>query len=313
MKRSSGVERPAAGAGGGISAPPLRGAVDVLILSLSLAKAQREVTSSFSMNAPSDVYGRLDYLPVQGYHENLDDSCKKVKTTTPMTIELFMDWKLMEEYEEADKGTLGAKRTKNDSMSEPELFKADASGLDSDAEVYKVYERHEEPEDKDKQGSTPADMVLQFLLSPPIEKKMKINFEMTSGYWVTTTGSSRGTASSSHPTGNTKKSTQKSYVRKEICKRGSARKSVVSPMPTVVPTVPYADLKDLPNVTAADTENSDDDPDYSASVFDVEDENDEEQWFENIDFMDDLYTESESEGDDYDRDPDYIASSSQSD
>ncbi|KAL5222792.1 hypothetical protein ABZP36_027505 [Zizania latifolia] len=79
--------------------------------------------------------------------DEIEDQRKKVKTTTPMTTELFMEWKRKKiEEREAGLAALRADRAKNDRMSGRELFMADSSVFVDDAEAYEVYERHEESE-----------------------------------------------------------------------------------------------------------------------------------------------------------------------
>ncbi|XP_062225290.1 zinc finger CCCH domain-containing protein 11-like isoform X2 [Phragmites australis] len=82
--------------------------------------------------------------------DEIEDQRKKVKTTTPITTELFMEWKRKKaEEREAGQAALRAERAKNDRMSGRELFMADASVFVDDAEAYEVYERHES-EDKEE-------------------------------------------------------------------------------------------------------------------------------------------------------------------
>ncbi|CAL4962906.1 unnamed protein product [Urochloa decumbens] len=74
--------------------------------------------------------------------DEIEDQRRKTKTTTPMTTELFMEWKRREaEEREAGQAALKAERAKNDRMSGRELFMADASVFVDDAEAYEVYER----------------------------------------------------------------------------------------------------------------------------------------------------------------------------
>lgn len=79
--------------------------------------------------------------------DEIEDQRKKVKTTTPMTTDLFMEWKRKKaEEREAGLAALRAERAKNDRMSGRELFMADSSVFVDDAEAYDVYERQEESE-----------------------------------------------------------------------------------------------------------------------------------------------------------------------
>lgn len=73
----------------------------------------------------------------------------KVKTTTPMTTDLFMKWK-RKKVEERDAGLAAqrAERAKNDRMSGRQLFLSDASVFVDDAEAYEKYNREEEPDNK---------------------------------------------------------------------------------------------------------------------------------------------------------------------
>ncbi|KHG25403.1 hypothetical protein F383_00248 [Gossypium arboreum] len=76
----------------------------------------------------------------------------KLKTSTPMTPELFMEWK-KKKIAERDEGLAAqrAERAKNDRMSGRELFLSDASLFVDDAEAYEKYQREEEfdaPENK---------------------------------------------------------------------------------------------------------------------------------------------------------------------
>ncbi|XP_058109992.1 zinc finger CCCH domain-containing protein 11-like [Magnolia sinica] len=89
--------------------------------------------------------------------EEIENQRAKVATSTPITPELFMQWrnKKMEERE-AGLAVLRAERAKNDRMSGRELFLSDASLFVDDAEAYEKYQREEQSdvtEDKDKDGS----------------------------------------------------------------------------------------------------------------------------------------------------------------
>ncbi|KAL3531887.1 hypothetical protein ACH5RR_005408 [Cinchona calisaya] len=91
--------------------------------------------------------------------EEIEDQRSKVTTTTPMTPELFMQWK-KKKIEERDAGLAAqrADRAKNDRMSGRELFLSDASLFVDDAEAYDQYQRREDsdvPEQKvDKDSAT---------------------------------------------------------------------------------------------------------------------------------------------------------------
>ncbi|KAI3758020.1 hypothetical protein L6452_05566 [Arctium lappa] len=79
--------------------------------------------------------------------DEIEDQRAKVKTTTPMTTDLFMKWK-RKKVEERDAGLAAqrAERAKNDRMSGRELFLSDASVFVDDAEAYEKYNRDEEPD-----------------------------------------------------------------------------------------------------------------------------------------------------------------------
>lgn len=90
--------------------------------------------------------------------EEIEDQRAKVATTTPMTPELFMQWR-KKKMEERDAGLAAqrADRAKNDRMSGRELFLSDASLFVDDVGAYDEYQRHEEsgvPEHKDDRDST---------------------------------------------------------------------------------------------------------------------------------------------------------------
>lgn len=90
--------------------------------------------------------------------DEIEDQRRKVQTTTPMTTELFMEWKRRKaEEKEAGLAALRADRAKNDRMSGRELFMADASVFVDDAEAYEVYERREEPQANQEQGKKSQD------------------------------------------------------------------------------------------------------------------------------------------------------------
>ncbi|XP_075510129.1 zinc finger CCCH domain-containing protein 21-like isoform X1 [Primulina tabacum] len=79
--------------------------------------------------------------------EEIENQRAKVSTTTPMTPELFMQWrqKKMEERE-AGLAAQRAERAKNDRMSGRELFLSDSSLFVDDAEAYDKYQREEDPD-----------------------------------------------------------------------------------------------------------------------------------------------------------------------
>ncbi|KAK4478611.1 hypothetical protein RD792_014100 [Penstemon davidsonii] len=87
-------------------------------------------------------------IPIE---EEIENQRAKVTTTTPMTPELFMQWK-RKKTEEKDAGLAAqrADRAKNDRMSGRELFLSDASLFVDDAEAYDKYQREGEPEAEQK-------------------------------------------------------------------------------------------------------------------------------------------------------------------
>ncbi|KAJ4719754.1 zinc finger CCCH domain-containing protein 11 [Melia azedarach] len=85
--------------------------------------------------------------------DEIEDQRAKVKTSTPMTPELFMQWKKQKiEEREAGLAAQRADRAKNDRMSGRELFLLDASLFVDDAEAYERYQREEEPESDEQKG-----------------------------------------------------------------------------------------------------------------------------------------------------------------
>ncbi|CAI9098095.1 OLC1v1034677C1 [Oldenlandia corymbosa var. corymbosa] len=95
--------------------------------------------------------------------EEIENQRAKVATSTPMTPELFMQWKKKKmEEREAGLAALQAERAKNDRMSGRELFLSDASLFVDDVGAYDEYQRHEEPDvpeqkvDKDSTSERPS-------------------------------------------------------------------------------------------------------------------------------------------------------------
>ncbi|XP_010253470.1 PREDICTED: zinc finger CCCH domain-containing protein 11 [Nelumbo nucifera] len=77
--------------------------------------------------------------------EEIEDQRAKVTASTPMTAELFMQWKKKKmEEREAGLAAQRAERAKNDRMSGRELFLSDASLFVDDAEACEKYQREEE-------------------------------------------------------------------------------------------------------------------------------------------------------------------------
>ncbi|CAI0471585.1 unnamed protein product [Linum tenue] len=90
-------------------------------------------------------------LPIE---EEIENQRAKVATTTPMTTDLFMQWKKKKMDErDASLDALRAERAKNDRMSGRELFLSDASLFVDDAEAYDKYQRDEEPDVTTTQSS----------------------------------------------------------------------------------------------------------------------------------------------------------------
>ncbi|PQQ18035.1 zinc finger CCCH domain-containing protein 11 [Prunus yedoensis var. nudiflora] len=76
--------------------------------------------------------------------DEIENQRAKVTTCTPMTTDLFMQWrKKKTEEKEAGMAAQRAERAKNDRMSGRELFLADASLFVDDAEAYEKYQRQE--------------------------------------------------------------------------------------------------------------------------------------------------------------------------
>uniref|UniRef100_A0A5B7BPM9 Putative zinc finger CCCH domain-containing protein 11 n=1 Tax=Davidia involucrata TaxID=16924 RepID=A0A5B7BPM9_DAVIN len=77
--------------------------------------------------------------------EEIENQRAKLTTSTPMTPELFLQWKNKKmEEKEAGLAAQRAERAKNDRMSGRELFLSDSSLFVDDAEAYEKYNREEE-------------------------------------------------------------------------------------------------------------------------------------------------------------------------
>ncbi|KAK1572032.1 hypothetical protein Q3G72_026534 [Acer saccharum] len=77
--------------------------------------------------------------------DEIEDQRAKLTTTTPMTPDLFVQWKKKKiDEREAGLAEQRAERAKNDRMSGRELFLSDASLFVDDAEAYEKYQREEE-------------------------------------------------------------------------------------------------------------------------------------------------------------------------
>ncbi|XP_044509811.1 zinc finger CCCH domain-containing protein 11-like isoform X2 [Mangifera indica] len=89
--------------------------------------------------------------------DEIENQRAKLTVSTPMTPELFMQWKKKKmEEREAGLAAERADRAKNDRMSGRELFLSDSSLFVDDAEAYEKYQREQEPEsteNKVKDGS----------------------------------------------------------------------------------------------------------------------------------------------------------------
>ncbi|KAJ3669149.1 hypothetical protein LUZ60_011099 [Juncus effusus] len=93
--------------------------------------------------------------------EEIENQRAKVATSTPITPELFFQWKKKKQDEkDAGLAAMQAERAKMDRMSGRELFLSDASLFIDDAEAYEQYDRQDEPpennnnqQDKDKAQS----------------------------------------------------------------------------------------------------------------------------------------------------------------
>lgn len=87
--------------------------------------------------------------------EEIENQRHMTKTTTPMTGELFAEWKRKKaEAREAELIANRAERARTDRMSGRELFLADASLFVDDAEAYDSYVRADEPDEVEASGST---------------------------------------------------------------------------------------------------------------------------------------------------------------
>ncbi|PQP92987.1 zinc finger CCCH domain-containing protein 11-like [Prunus yedoensis var. nudiflora] len=82
-------------------------------------------------------------IPIE---EEIENQRAKVTTSTPMTPELFMQWK-KKKMAERDAGLAAqmAERAKNDRMSGRELFLSDSSLFVDDVEAHEKYQRDQEP------------------------------------------------------------------------------------------------------------------------------------------------------------------------
>ncbi|THU69563.1 hypothetical protein C4D60_Mb08t15730 [Musa balbisiana] len=112
----------------------------------------------------------------------------KVSTSTPLTPELFTQWKRKKmEEREADLAAMRADRAKNDRMSGRELFLSDSSLFVDDDEAYEKYNREEQPESTEKCLVSPFKSCLFFhldLLGEPSPKTATPVFGRDSSHWL---------------------------------------------------------------------------------------------------------------------------------
>ncbi|BAT95829.1 hypothetical protein LR48_Vigan347s002600 [Vigna angularis] len=86
--------------------------------------------------------------------EEIENQRAKVKTTTPMTPDLFYEWKKKKiEERDANLAAQQAERAKNDRMSGRELFLSNASLFVDDAEAYEKYQREPEYDETGQNGN----------------------------------------------------------------------------------------------------------------------------------------------------------------
>lgn len=95
-----------------------------------------------------------DKMPIE---EEIDEQRAKLTASTPLTTELFMDWKKKKmEEREANLAKQRADRAKNDRMSGRELFMSDASWFVDDVGAYDKYDREEESAELPKENKDSA-------------------------------------------------------------------------------------------------------------------------------------------------------------
>lgn len=93
-----------------------------------------------------------DKMPIE---EEIEKQRAQVKTTTPMSTELFLQWKKKKlDEREASLAAQQAERAKNDRMSGRELFLSDASLFVDDAEAYDKYHRQPESDETEQNEGT---------------------------------------------------------------------------------------------------------------------------------------------------------------
>ncbi|XP_057981861.1 zinc finger CCCH domain-containing protein 11 [Malania oleifera] len=93
-------------------------------------------------------------MPIE---EEIENQRAKTTTSTPMTAELFFQWKNKKmEEREAGLAAQRAERAKNDRMSGRELFLSDSSLFVDDVEAYEKYQREEEAEGAEQKAKEKA-------------------------------------------------------------------------------------------------------------------------------------------------------------
>ncbi|KAK7345614.1 hypothetical protein VNO77_16221 [Canavalia gladiata] len=86
--------------------------------------------------------------------EEIENQRAKVTTSTPMTPELFLQWRKKKiEERDANLAAQQAERAKNDRMSGRELFLSNASLFVDDAEAYDMYQREPESDESVQNGN----------------------------------------------------------------------------------------------------------------------------------------------------------------
>ncbi|KAM0991104.1 hypothetical protein ACFX13_009653 [Malus domestica] len=90
-------------------------------------------------------------IPIE---EEIENQRAKLTTSTPMTPELFMQWRKKKIAErDAALAAQMAERAKNDRMSGRELFLSDSSLFVDDAEAHGNYQREQEPAVSEKKAN----------------------------------------------------------------------------------------------------------------------------------------------------------------
>lgn len=98
-----------------------------------------------------------DKMPIE---EEIEEQRSKVKSTTPMTTELFLQWKQKKTDERAaNMASQSADRAKNDRMSGRELFMTNASLFVDDAGAWDQYEREESENNEPEANEKPQEEV----------------------------------------------------------------------------------------------------------------------------------------------------------